>query len=88
MTETLRMLVDGRWSGAERGETFAAGGQRAMAGTVLGCYLCAGQSCTAGERILVDEAVLRLGEPFDEATTPGPLEQMTDLETVVVDTED
>lgn len=60
---------------------------KAVAGTIVGCYLCAGQSCTAGERILVDEAVvdefvvrltdaarrLRLGDPFDEATTLGPL---------------
>jgi len=51
-------------------------------------YLCAGQSCTAGERWLVHRAVraefvervialtenrVRLGDPFDEATTMGPL---------------
>jgi acyl-CoA reductase-like NAD-dependent aldehyde dehydrogenase len=51
-------------------------------------FLCAGQSCTAGERFLVHEAVhdefverlrdavarhVRLGDPFDEATTMGPL---------------
>jgi acyl-CoA reductase-like NAD-dependent aldehyde dehydrogenase len=51
-------------------------------------YLCAGQSCTAGERFLVDAAVcaeftervveatkqrVRLGDPFDHATTMGPL---------------
>ena len=51
-------------------------------------YLCAGQSCTAGERFLVHTAVLaeftervvaatkdrvRLGDPFDPATTMGPL---------------
>jgi len=51
-------------------------------------YLCAGQSCTAGERILVHRAVrgelverleaavrsqVRLGDPFDPATTMGPL---------------
>src|SRR5439155_796069 len=29
----------------------------AIEGTVVGCYLCAGQSCTAGERILVHESV-------------------------------
>ena len=29
----------------------------AVEGTIVGCYLCAGQSCTAGERILVDESV-------------------------------
>jgi acyl-CoA reductase-like NAD-dependent aldehyde dehydrogenase len=51
-------------------------------------YLCAGQSCTAGERFLVHAAVraefvervvaatkdrVRLGDPFDGATTMGPL---------------
>jgi acyl-CoA reductase-like NAD-dependent aldehyde dehydrogenase len=51
-------------------------------------YLCAGQSCTAGERFLVHAAVrpefvervvaatkdrVRLGDPFDAATTMGPL---------------
>ena len=51
-------------------------------------YLCAGQSCTAGERFLVDASVraefvervvaatkdkVRLGDPFDAATTMGPL---------------
>jgi succinate-semialdehyde dehydrogenase/glutarate-semialdehyde dehydrogenase len=51
-------------------------------------YLCAGQSCTAGERFLVHRRVraeftervveatkakVRLGDPFDPATTMGPL---------------
>jgi acyl-CoA reductase-like NAD-dependent aldehyde dehydrogenase len=51
-------------------------------------YLCAGQSCTAGERFLVHSGVraeftervvaltkdrVRLGDPFDPATTMGPL---------------
>jgi acyl-CoA reductase-like NAD-dependent aldehyde dehydrogenase len=51
-------------------------------------FLCAGQSCTAGERFLVHEAVhdafverlhaavqrsIRLGDPFAEETTMGPL---------------
>ncbi len=51
-------------------------------------YLCAGQSCTAGERFLVHAAVraeftervvaatagrVRLGDPFDPRTTMGPL---------------
>jgi len=51
-------------------------------------YLCAGQSCTAGERFLVHAAVraefadrvaaatqqqVRLGDPFDPQTTMGPL---------------
>ena len=56
--------------------------------TVTACFLCAGQSCTAGERLLVhrdvrDEFVARLvrlvaeravlGDPFAETTTLGPL---------------
>jgi acyl-CoA reductase-like NAD-dependent aldehyde dehydrogenase len=51
-------------------------------------YLCAGQSCTAGERFLVHasvraeftdrvvaatKATVRLGDPFDPQTTMGPL---------------
>jgi acyl-CoA reductase-like NAD-dependent aldehyde dehydrogenase len=60
---------------------------RAVEGTIMGCFLCAGQSCTAGERILVQRGVqdqfldrlqaalasTRLGDPFDAATTMGPL---------------
>jgi acyl-CoA reductase-like NAD-dependent aldehyde dehydrogenase len=60
---------------------------RAVEGAIVGCYLCAGQSCTAGERILVEEPVreefiarladaaraLRLGDPFAPETTLGPL---------------
>jgi succinate-semialdehyde dehydrogenase/glutarate-semialdehyde dehydrogenase len=60
----------------------------AVEATVTACFLCAGQSCTAGERILVhrdvrDDFVGRLarrvteqvllGDPFDDATTLGPL---------------
>jgi succinate-semialdehyde dehydrogenase/glutarate-semialdehyde dehydrogenase len=56
--------------------------------TVTACFLCAGQSCTAGERLLVHEDVreefvaklarlvterIVLGDPFAEATTLGPL---------------
>jgi acyl-CoA reductase-like NAD-dependent aldehyde dehydrogenase len=56
--------------------------------TITACFLCAGQSCTAGERLLVHEAVrddfvarlaqrvtehVLLGDPFDDATTMGPL---------------
>ncbi len=56
--------------------------------TVTACFLCAGQSCTAGERILVhrdvrDEFVAKLarlvaervvlGDPFADGTTLGPL---------------
>jgi len=51
-------------------------------------YLCAGQSCTAGERFLVQAGVraeftervveatkerVRLGDPYDQRTTMGPL---------------
>jgi succinate-semialdehyde dehydrogenase/glutarate-semialdehyde dehydrogenase len=61
---------------------------RAVEGALQACFLCAGQSCTAGERLLVHEAVraefadrlthavtdrIRLGDPFDDATTMGPL---------------
>src|SRR5258708_20017146 len=59
----------------------------AVEGAIVGCYLCAGQSCTAGERILVEESVrdefvapladaapsLRLGDPFPPEPTLGPL---------------
>lgn len=56
--------------------------------TVTACFMCAGQSCTAGERLLVhrdvrEEFVARLaqlvgervvlGDPFAEGTTMGPL---------------
>ncbi|MGH2866196.1 MAG: aldehyde dehydrogenase family protein [Solirubrobacteraceae bacterium] len=62
--------------------------EAAVAATVTACFLCAGQSCTAGERILVHRAVydqyiealaravteqVVLGDPFDAATTMGPL---------------
>jgi acyl-CoA reductase-like NAD-dependent aldehyde dehydrogenase len=55
---------------------------------VSACFLCAGQSCTAGERLLVHEGVrdefverlagkvesgVRLGDPFEAETTMGPL---------------
>lgn len=60
----------------------------AVTATLTACFLNAGQSCTAGERVLVHEAVhgafverlsaaieerIRLGDPFDPATTLGPL---------------
>jgi succinate-semialdehyde dehydrogenase/glutarate-semialdehyde dehydrogenase len=56
--------------------------------TVTACFLCAGQSCTAGERLLVhrdvrEEFVAKLarlvtervvlGDPFAEETTMGPV---------------
>ncbi len=55
---------------------------------LTGCFLCAGQSCTAGERILAHRTIreefvsklaartaaqIRLGDPFDPETTLGPL---------------
>jgi len=61
---------------------------RAVEGALLACFLCAGQSCTAGERLLVHHDVrdeftrrlaaavrerVRLGDPLDDATTMGPL---------------
>ena len=60
----------------------------AAAAALEAAYLCAGQSCTAGERFLVHAAVraeftervvaatkasVRLGDPFDPRTTMGPL---------------
>jgi succinate-semialdehyde dehydrogenase/glutarate-semialdehyde dehydrogenase len=62
--------------------------EAAAEAAVSACFLCAGQSCTAGERLLVHEAVreefvsllaarvaadIRLGDPLDDATTMGPL---------------
>ena len=56
--------------------------------SITAAFLCAGQSCTAGERFLVHESVhdefvehlraavardVRLGDPFAEETTMGPL---------------
>lgn len=61
---------------------------RAVEATINGCFLCAGQSCMAAERLLVHERVhdqfvellsrairdrVRLGDPFDPRTTMGPL---------------
>ena len=60
----------------------------AVDATLTACYLNAGQSCTAGERILVARPVheeyvarlhaavadrMRLGDPLADATTMGPL---------------
>jgi acyl-CoA reductase-like NAD-dependent aldehyde dehydrogenase len=60
----------------------------AVEATLTASFLCAGQSCTAGELFLVHEAVhddflerltarvaadIRLGDPFAEETTMGPL---------------
>ncbi|MGD0054783.1 MAG: aldehyde dehydrogenase family protein [Acidimicrobiales bacterium] len=60
----------------------------AVEATLEAAYLCAGQSCTAGERFLVHSSIraefvervvaatarhVRLGDPFDPLTTMGPL---------------
>jgi acyl-CoA reductase-like NAD-dependent aldehyde dehydrogenase len=60
----------------------------AVAASLTAAFLCAGQSCTAGERFLVHEAVhdaflerlitaiersIHLGDPFASETTMGPL---------------
>ncbi len=62
--------------------------EAAAEAAVVGCFLGAGQSCSAAERLLVHEAVhdefvelfaervrreVRLGDPFDETTTLGPV---------------
>jgi succinate-semialdehyde dehydrogenase/glutarate-semialdehyde dehydrogenase len=61
---------------------------KAVAATLTSCLLCAGQSCSAGELILVHERAhdayverllaalreqVRLGSPFEASTTLGPL---------------
>jgi succinate-semialdehyde dehydrogenase/glutarate-semialdehyde dehydrogenase len=60
----------------------------AVRATITACFLNAGQSCTAGERVLVDRSIhdayvdllvetvareVRLGNPLDRETTMGPL---------------
>jgi acyl-CoA reductase-like NAD-dependent aldehyde dehydrogenase len=62
--------------------------EKAVEGAILACFLCAGQSCTAGERLLVhadvrEEFARRLAarvrdtvvldDPFGDETTMGPL---------------
>jgi acyl-CoA reductase-like NAD-dependent aldehyde dehydrogenase len=62
--------------------------EAAAEASLVASFLCAGQSCTAGERYLVHESVhdefverlaaatareIRLGDPFAEDTTMGPL---------------
>ncbi len=62
--------------------------EAAVQAALVACFLCAGQSCTAGERLLVHRALrdefvellarrvadeVVLGDPFDDATTMGPL---------------
>ncbi len=60
----------------------------AVSATLTSCLLCAGQSCSAGELVMVQQSVMpnfqdrllraltervRLGDPFAETTTLGPL---------------
>lgn len=60
----------------------------AIEGAITSCFYCAGQTCTAGERLLVHEAIydefrdrlvtavnagVRLGDPLAEGTVMGPL---------------
>jgi succinate-semialdehyde dehydrogenase/glutarate-semialdehyde dehydrogenase len=62
--------------------------EKAVSATLVACFLNAGQSCTAGERVLVHERVhdeyvellakaiaseIHLGDPLDASTTMGPL---------------
>ncbi len=62
--------------------------EAAVEAALSACFLCAGQSCTAGERLLVQSGVaaefterlaarvserIRLGDPFASTTTMGPL---------------
>jgi succinate-semialdehyde dehydrogenase/glutarate-semialdehyde dehydrogenase len=62
--------------------------EAAVRATLTACFLNAGQSCTAGESILVQEGIhdryvaalqeamdgtIRLGDPFEATTTMGPL---------------
>src|SRR5215203_300009 len=61
---------------------------KAVAATLVASFLCAGQSCTAGERFLVHDSVhdayldklaaamakeIHLGDPFADDTTMGPV---------------
>lgn len=75
---------------------------KAVAGTVLGCYYQAGQICTSAERILVHEAVvdeftdklvtavraIRVGNPLDESTDMGPLSGRAVLDKTIAHVEE
>ena len=78
-----------RWAATARSCVLDDGDvDAAVQATLVACFLCAGQSCTAGERILVHRAVydeyveklaravteqIVLGDPFADETTMGPL---------------
>ncbi len=62
---------------------------KAVAATLAGCFLCAGQSCSAAELILVHESVkdayleklqlaikaeIHLGDPFEPSSSMGPVQ--------------
>src|SRR5207247_81078 len=69
----------------------------AVEATLAAAFLCAGQSCTAGERFLVHDDVhdeyldkltaassreIRLGDPFADGTPMGPLDNETTAATM------
>ncbi len=68
----------------------------AVEATITGCFYLAGQVCTASERILVHEAVhdefvdkllartkqIKVGDPLDESTDMGPLNNAANAEKV------
>jgi len=70
--------------------------EEAVEATIVGCFYLAGQVCTASERILVHEAVhdefveklvarakkVKVGNPLDEDTDMGPLNNPSNLEKV------
>lgn len=71
--------------------------EKAMDAVTVGIFLYAGQSCTAGSRLLVERSIhdrflegvseraraLRVGSPLDEATQLGPLVSRRQLERVM-----
>ena len=68
----------------------------AVEAAIVGCFYLAGQVCTASERVLVHRAVhdeyveklaartakLRVGDPLDEATDMGPLNNLANVRKV------
>jgi acyl-CoA reductase-like NAD-dependent aldehyde dehydrogenase len=76
--------------------------EKAVETAMTDCFYQAGQVCTAGERILVHEAIhdefvdrlaakaaaIKVGDPLDEATEMGPLSEKRILDKVVRHVED